>query len=1440
MRKLLLTMLLLSLIAPFTAQSQNDAVRAVLATTNKESVDLVWSYDDIVPESMKVDFETGDFSQADFVIDQTFPWEITEDAYEGNFAIRSTCEGIGNGVSAIEITVDVPFDATMSFYHKVNSEYYFDNGRFFIDGVERALITGNVDWEYKEFEVKKGVHTYRWTYRKDNEDFEVTQDVYFIDNIVLYEKKEPFKGGWIKYDDDHYVQALGSQSGFIEWGVCFPNTAEYAGFNLTKVALYGENAATIKANVYFGGTNAPETLVTTETFKLKSSKKVEEFELSAPIPVSETEPLWITFSSTDPTFVATMCNFVGNKNSDWVNFGDGKGWQHLTNMDGGAYQYSWIVRGLLENAEGQKTVLTRERNTPSYKVFRKNILTGETKLLAENVADTTYNDATWKDATYGVYSWGVLEGEADTVWSNDIIKDMYAQVDVKVTTNGKDAPAGARVKFVNLTEPEQGFNYKATLDETGLYTFKRLRKGTYKLSVSLEGYEPYAKEVTVTENQNVECELTEIKAAVENLYVSPTGWAMWDNADFDNGGGTFFFDFETGTLDGWTTLDVDNDGLTWRVTTDIMGPGNGYNKSKYCVISQSYCTDSLTPETAALKPDNYLITAEKYLITESSELSYYVCAQDETSPAEHYALLISTTDTDVNSFVTVWEETLSRGAATRNSRGQGAWYKRSIDLSKFAGQEIYVAFRHFNTVGQFYVDVDDIALVNNAKSSSRSINGYTVKLNDKEVAKDVVANYYQFEDLTAGESYKATVIANYTTGESAAAEYTWTYVAPTEYAGAKNVEGRSVAGKALVEWTLEGDVETGEAETSFSFNFSDTTLNGWRSLDADGDGYGWYNSAEKIGPGFGYKDNYCAMSHSFYGYTTPNGNQYNMPLTPDNYLVTEKKYAITESSQLSFLVCALDPEYYAEHYGVAITMVDNASAEDFFTIFEETIENDKLDEWDGMTPQTEWVLRTIDLSKYAGEEVYIAIRHFNCTDQYIINIDDIALTTGDKSARNDKEVLGVMVFCEDELITPEPISKRSLYTDFPGTDEYVYCVRVVYEDYGMSAPQCVLIDAPMECVAPRNLYGESAVNENGQSGVSLTWPFEISDWLSYDNDTPASGFHNNGSPFYYGIMFPIEILKDYTGTSITKVKIFDYEEGSSTIFVYLGSNAKPVIQKHMQTVMLEGTKEWIEIELDKPVAVTGEDHIWVLAYQKGTAVLCQDPENKANGRWVSLNGSDWMDLKTMNSAYKYVWAMKAYVTSVVETERGTETQDFELVINENVNNNPTIVPLDESVVAKATNESALQNYNVYRGTDLNEMELIAEPKEGRYFDVVPAGTYYYQVRAVYKDGEETCVSEPANSFRHPDQFYIVVETLSMDENGIDGMIIYPNPAKDNLTIKAEAMKHITITNTLGQVVYDNEADSDNEVINMSQYDAGVYMLRITTENGSVVRKISKF
>ena len=70
------------------------------------------------------------------------------------------------------------------------------------------------------------------------------------------------------------------------------------------------------------------------------------------------------------------------------------------------------------------------------------------------------------------------------------------------------------------------------------------------------------------------------------------------------------------------------------------------------------------------------------------------------------------------------------------------------------------------------------------------------------------------------------------------------------------------------------------------------------------------------------------------------------------------------------------------------------------------------------------------------------------------------------------------------------------------------------------------------------------------------------------------------------------------------------------------------------------------------------------------------------------------------------------------------------------------------------------------------------------------------------------------------------------------MMVYPNPTKDNLNIVAENMTRISIINALGQLVYDAAVDSDNEVVDMSQYESGMYMVRIMTENGMTVKRVT--
>ena len=69
--------------------------------------------------------------------------------------------------------------------------------------------------------------------------------------------------------------------------------------------------------------------------------------------------------------------------------------------------------------------------------------------------------------------------------------------------------------------------------------------------------------------------------------------------------------------------------------------------------------------------------------------------------------------------------------------------------------------------------------------------------------------------------------------------------------------------------------------------------------------------------------------------------------------------------------------------------------------------------------------------------------------------------------------------------------------------------------------------------------------------------------------------------------------------------------------------------------------------------------------------------------------------------------------------------------------------------------------------------------------------------------------------------------------------VYPNPTTENLNISALGMTHITMLNMLGQVVYDAKVDGNTTTLDMSQYRAGIYMVRVTTANGESVKLVTK-
>ena len=118
------------------------------------------------------------------------------------------------------------------------------------------------------------------------------------------------------------------------------------------------------------------------------------------------------------------------------------------------------------------------------------------------------------------------------------------------------------------------------------------------------------------------------------------------------------------------------------------------------------------------------------------------------------------------------------------------------------------------------------------------------------------------------------------------------------------------------------------------------------------------------------------------------------------------------------------------------------------------------------------------------------------------------------------------------------------------------------------------------------------------------------------------------------------------------------------------------------------------------------------------------------------------------------------------------------------------------------------------------------------------GDYYYKLYACYTDLD--CVSAPANWIYDDNQFFIRVyySPDAVDENETQDVTLYPNPAQDNFTVSGEGLQHVSVFNTIGQMVYDADCDGETATISLGQVETGIYMVRISTVNGDFTKRIT--
>ncbi len=300
--------------------------------------------------------------------------------------------------------------------------------------------------------------------------------------------------------------------------------------------------------------------------------------------------------------------------------------------------------------------------------------------------------------------------------------------------------------------------------------------------------------------------------------------------------------------------------------------------------------------------------------------------------------------------------------------------------------------------------------------------------------------------------------------------------------------------------------------------------------------------------------------------------------------------------------------------------------------------------------------------------------------------------------------------------------------------------------------------------------------------------------LHYDGDYFTAIGANTDYEWRVAAKFPSNIIQPYIGMEISSVDVYTKDQGTAFKLQIYGMGS--YITPGPGNLLLEQTftalpDNWTTVVLNTPIYIDGQS-LWVgywFQASAGTFVPgCDDGTNyNTNGDWLA-NGPGWGHLSD-NPDLKYNWNIRANLTGdpivqwlsadpAVDTLANGESQDV-------------------TVTLDATNLTS----NIYSGTlDIRN-----------------------------NDPNNALVTIPVS----------LSVVVGINENTVNEYVVmYPNPAKDYLRIGSNGkIKHVTISNTVGQIIYNQTMNVGVKTINTTNYENGIYFVTVDTDNGTTTQKI---
>jgi len=404
----------------------------------------------------------------------------------------------------------------------------------------------------------------------------------------------------------------------------------------------------------------------------------------------------------------------------------------------------------------------------------------------------------------------------------------------------------------------------------------------------------------------------------------------------------FFDSFENG-IDNWTIYIEDYkspDDKTLFNTTDWHLISNNdaddvdAHTGEYMAMTRSY-------NGVDVSVDNWLVSPQ---MTLGDVLKFWVI--DDGRWHEHLEVWVSTGTNAISDFVKL----PNIGDAT------GEWTMKTVDLSAYAGQTGYIAIRH-NDTGKDWIFIDDFGVYN-------TVNTYSYGAEHTLTTSD---NSCNLTGLAAETMYEVQVQADY--GNDVTSGWSTIYfTTPDACTAPTNLVASDITTNSVtLGWTdTQDSYNLRFRKVYFYEDFEGETLpTGWTTIDDNEDGNTW-----SIGHATTHSGDNGAYNLSYvYG---SDGT------TPDDYLVSPL-LDLQGTLRVWLSGYAFDGTRYEENFEILLSTTGTSASDFTTTLVGET------------TTTNGYVEFTADLSSYAGQKGYIAVHHFNCTDQYYLYVDDFGL-----------------------------------------------------------------------------------------------------------------------------------------------------------------------------------------------------------------------------------------------------------------------------------------------------------------------------------------------------------------------------------------------------------------------------------------------------------------